>query len=50
MTPDMIPREVDVVVLGVGAAFLIDLPELGGLKKLAALGIETHVLMAFEGH
>jgi adenine phosphoribosyltransferase len=34
----------------VGAAFLIDLPELGGLKKLAAMGIETHVLMAFEGH
>jgi len=34
----------------VGAAFIIDLPDLGGLKKLAALGIETHVLMAFEGH
>jgi adenine phosphoribosyltransferase len=34
----------------VGATFIIDLPELGGLKKLAALGIETHVLMAFEGH
>ena len=34
----------------VGATFIIDLPELGGLKKLAALGIDTHVLMAFEGH
>src|SRR5688572_275972 len=34
----------------VGATFIIDLPELGGLKKLAALRIETHVLMAFEGH
>ena len=34
----------------VGAAFIIDLPELGGLRKLAALGIESHVLMAFEGH
>src|SRR5262245_54383834 len=34
----------------VGAAFIIDLPDLGGLKKLAALGIDTHVLMAFEGH
>ena len=34
----------------VGAAFIIDLPELGGLKKLAALGIKSHVLMAFEGH
>ena len=34
----------------VGATFIIDLPELGGLRKLAALGIDTHVLMAFEGH
>src|SRR5262249_49320291 len=34
----------------VGASFIIDLPELGGLKRLAALGIAGHVLMAFEGH
>jgi adenine phosphoribosyltransferase len=34
----------------VGAAFIIDLPELGGLRKLAAMGIDSHVLMAFEGH
>ena len=34
----------------VGATFIIDLPELGGMKKLAGLGIESHVLMAFEGH
>jgi adenine phosphoribosyltransferase len=34
----------------VGATFIIDLPELGGMKKLAALGIESHALMAFEGH
>ena len=34
----------------VGATFIIDLPELGGRKKLEALGIESHVLMAFEGH
>ena len=34
----------------VGATFIIDLPELGGLRKLAAMGIESHVLMAFEGH
>jgi adenine phosphoribosyltransferase len=34
----------------VGATFIIDLPELGGMKKLAALGIKSHVLMAFEGH
>jgi adenine phosphoribosyltransferase len=34
----------------VGATFIIDLPELGGMKKLAGLGIESHALMAFEGH
>jgi adenine phosphoribosyltransferase len=34
----------------VGATFIIDLPELGGLKKLNLLGIKSHVLMAFEGH
>ncbi len=34
----------------VGAVFIIDLPELGGMNKLAALGIKSHVLMAFEGH
>ncbi|MGE0853561.1 MAG: adenine phosphoribosyltransferase [Hyphomicrobiaceae bacterium] len=34
----------------VGATFIIDLPDLGGLKKLAQLGIKSHVLMAFEGH
>jgi adenine phosphoribosyltransferase len=34
----------------VGATFVIDLPELGGVKRLAALGISCHWLMAFEGH
>ena len=34
----------------VGACFIIDLPDLGGTKKLAALGIKIHALMAFEGH
>ncbi len=34
----------------VGAAFIIDLPELGGVARLKAAGIESHVLMAFEGH
>ena len=34
----------------VGATFIIDLPELGGMRKLSALGIEGHALMAFEGH
>jgi adenine phosphoribosyltransferase len=34
----------------VGAAFIIDLPELGGVKALRDAGVESHCLMAFEGH
>ena len=34
----------------IGAAFIVDLPELGGAKKLKALGIDCHALMAFDGH
>ena len=34
----------------VGAAFIIDLPELGGRRLLEARGIACHVLMNFEGH
>jgi adenine phosphoribosyltransferase len=34
----------------VGATFIIDLPELGGMAKLAALGVSGRALMAFEGH
>jgi adenine phosphoribosyltransferase len=34
----------------VGAAFVIDLPEIGGRKRLEALGIAVHALMAFDGH
>jgi adenine phosphoribosyltransferase len=34
----------------VGATFIIDLPDLGGMKRLAALGVNGHALMAFEGH
>ena len=34
----------------VGATFIIDLPELGGMKKLKGLGIDCRALMAFEGH
>lgn len=33
----------------VGCAFVIDLPELGGRKKIEALGMEVHALCAFEG-
>ena len=34
----------------VGATFIIDLPELGGVKLLNSHGIESHALVAFEGH
>ena len=33
-----------------GAAFVIDLPELGGVKLLASHGVKSHVLVRFEGH
>jgi adenine phosphoribosyltransferase len=33
----------------VGAAFVIDLPDLGGSARLAELGIECHTLISFEG-
>ncbi len=30
-------------------AFVVDLPELGGRRKLEAMGVDTHVLCEFEG-
>ena len=33
----------------VGAAFVIDLPDLGGSRRLAGLGVECHTVMSFEG-
>jgi len=33
----------------IGAAFVIDLPDLGGSARLRKLGVECHTLMAFEG-
>ena len=33
-----------------GARFVVDLPDLGGLQKLRALGIRADALCAFEGH
>ncbi len=36
--------------LVVGATFIIDLPELGGARRLQDLDVEVHALMAFEGH
>ena len=34
----------------VAACFVIDLPELGGTKKIEALGVPVRTLVAFEGH
>ena len=34
----------------VSAAFVIDLPELGGAQKLKDKGVKVHTLVAFEGH
>ncbi len=33
----------------VGCAFVIDLPELGGRRKLEAMGMAVHALCAFDG-
>lgn len=33
----------------VGAAFIIDLPDLGGAKRIEALGVPVSSLVAFEG-
>ena len=32
-----------------GCAFIIDLPDLGGRKRIEAMGMEVHALCAFEG-
>lgn len=34
----------------IGCAFVVDLPDLGGRRKLEALGMDVHALCAFEGH
>ena len=34
----------------VAACFVIDLPDLGGAKKLAELNVPVRALMAFQGH
>ncbi|MGH6860310.1 MAG: adenine phosphoribosyltransferase [Phyllobacterium sp.] len=36
----------DIVV----ACFVIDLPDLGGRKKIEALGVDVRTLVAFDGH
>jgi adenine phosphoribosyltransferase len=32
------------------AAFVIDLPDLGGANKLRAKGVKVHTLVGYEGH
>ncbi|TAL79775.1 MAG: adenine phosphoribosyltransferase [Beijerinckiaceae bacterium] len=34
----------------VAACFVIDLPELGGAKKIKAMGVPVHTLITFDGH
>jgi adenine phosphoribosyltransferase len=34
----------------VAACFIVDLPELGGARKIEALGIPVRALMQFDGH
>ena len=34
----------------VGAAFVVDLPDLGGTARVRAGGVDCHALVAFEGH
>ena len=34
----------------VGAAFVVDLPDLGGAARLAAMGVPIQVLVSFAGH
>jgi adenine phosphoribosyltransferase len=34
----------------IGAAFVIDLPELGGARRISHMGVPVHALLAFDGH
>jgi adenine phosphoribosyltransferase len=34
----------------VAAAFVVDLPELGGARRIAAKNVAVHTLVSFEGH
>jgi adenine phosphoribosyltransferase len=33
----------------IGASFVIDLPDLGGSEKLAAMGVPVRTLVSFDG-
>ncbi len=34
----------------IGATFIVDLPDLGGMKRLDELDVRSHALVAFGGH
>ncbi|MEL7047570.1 MAG: adenine phosphoribosyltransferase [Pseudomonadota bacterium] len=34
----------------VAAAFVVDLPDLGGVARLKSHGVDSHCVMAFDGH
>ena len=34
----------------IGCAFIVDLPELGGRKRLEDMGMDVHALCAYDGH
>lgn len=34
----------------VAASFIVDLPDLGGMQKISAMGVETHALLSYAGH
>jgi adenine phosphoribosyltransferase len=34
----------------IGATFIVVLPDLGGMQRLAGLGVRSHTLVAFGGH
>ena len=34
----------------VGAAFVVDLPDLGGLKRITEMGVPVTALVAYDGH
>ena len=34
----------------VAAGFVVDLPELGGARRVAAMNVAVHTLVSFEGH
>lgn len=36
--------------VAVGAAFVIDLPDLGGAEKIRQMGVPCHSLIGFDGH